>query len=196
MIQWMHALSKSWVATLLMGGLTLSFVVWGIADVFTGGSTAAVASVGGTDIGTQEFQRSYKNFLRNQGQQMGMDITPDMAQKMGLAQVALQQMVGRTALDNEAGRLGLTTSDAAVAQNVRAMSPFRGALGTFDRPTFVQAINNAGYHRGAVPGRSAPGDDARPALPGGGRQFRGARRPMPRRCSPISTKSAPPIMWC
>ena len=58
MIQWMHALSKSWVATLLMGGLTLSFVVWGIADVFTGGSTTAVASVGGTDIGAQEFQRS------------------------------------------------------------------------------------------------------------------------------------------
>jgi len=145
MIQWMHALSKSWVATLLMGGLTLSFVVWGIADVFTGGSTSAVASVGGTDIGAAEFQRSYKNFLRNQGRQMGMDITPDMAQKMGLPQVALQQMIGATALDNEAARLGLTTSDTALAQNVRAMTPFRGPLGTFDRATFLQAINNAGY---------------------------------------------------
>lgn len=145
MIQWMHALSKSWVATLLMGGLTLSFVVWGIADVFTGTSASAVASVGGTDIGTAEFQRSYKNFLRNQSRQMGMDITPDMAQKMGLPQIALQQMVGATALDNEAARLGLTTSDTAVAQNVRAMTPFRGPLGTFDRATFVQAINNAGY---------------------------------------------------
>jgi peptidyl-prolyl cis-trans isomerase D len=146
MIQWMHALSKSWVATLLMGGLTLSFVVWGIADVFTGSSSTAVASVGGTDIGTQEFQRSYKNFLRNQSQRMGMEITPDMAQKMGLPQVALQQMVGATALDNEAARLGLTTSDTAVAQYVRAMAPFRGALGTFDRPTFLQAISNAGYN--------------------------------------------------
>ncbi len=145
MIQWMHALSKSWVATLLMGGLTLSFVVWGIADVFTGVSTAGVATVGGTDIGAQEFERAYKNFLRNQGQQMGAEITPDMAQKMGLGQVALQQMVSRTALNNEAERLGLTTSDAAVAQNVRAMAPFRGTLGQFDRPTFVQAIQAAGY---------------------------------------------------
>jgi peptidyl-prolyl cis-trans isomerase D len=145
MIQWMHALSKSWVATLLMGGLTLSFVVWGIADVFTGSSTTAVASVGGTDIGAQEFQRSYKNFIRNQGQRMGMELTPEMAQKMGLPQVALQQMMGAVAIDNEAARLGLTTSDTAVAQYVRAMSPFRGALGTFDRPTFLQAINQAGY---------------------------------------------------
>jgi len=145
MIQWMHTLSKSWMATLLMGGLTLSFVVWGIADVFTGVGSNAVATVGSADIGTTEFQRAYKNFVRNQGQQMGAEITPDMAQKMGLAQVALQQLVSRTALNNEADRLGLTTSDAAVAQNVRAMAPFRGTLGQFDRPTFVQAIQAAGY---------------------------------------------------
>ena len=145
MIQWMHTLSKSWMATLLMGGLTLSFVVWGIADVFTGASTAAVATVGGTDIGQQEFQRTYRNFLRIQGQQMGTEITPEMAQKMGLGQVALQQMVSRTALNNEAKKLGLTVSDAVVAGNVRAMAPFRGTLGQFDRRVFVQAINTAGY---------------------------------------------------
>jgi peptidyl-prolyl cis-trans isomerase D len=133
------------MATLLMGGLTLSFVVWGIADVFTGASTAAVATVGGTDIGQQEFQRTYRNFLRIQGQQMGTEITPEMAQKMGLGQVALQQMVSRTALNNEAKKLGLTVSDAVVAGNVRAMAPFRGTLGQFDRRVFVQAINTAGY---------------------------------------------------
>jgi peptidyl-prolyl cis-trans isomerase D len=145
MIQWMHALSKSWVATLLMGALALSFVVWGIADVFTGISTSGVATVGSTEISAQEFQRAYRNFVRNQGQQMGTEITPDMAEKMGLGQVALQQMVSRTALNNEAQRLGLTTSDAAVAQSVRSMAPFRGTLGTFDRATFVQTVQTAGY---------------------------------------------------
>jgi peptidyl-prolyl cis-trans isomerase D len=145
MIQWMHRLSKSWVATLLMGGLTLSFLVWGIADVFTGVSTNGVATVGGTDISQPEFQRVYRNFVRNQGQQMGTEITPDMAQKMGLGQVALQQLVSRTALNNEAKRLGLTASDAAVARNVRGMAPFRGTLGQFDRPTFLQAVSTAGY---------------------------------------------------
>ena len=145
MIQWMHALSKSWVATLLMGGLTLSFVVWGIADVFTGASTAGVASVGGTEISAQDFQRGYRNMQRTQSQQMGMEITPEMATKMGLPQAALQQMISGTAANNEAASLGLTVSDTQVAQYVRAMAPFRGALGTFDRPTFMQAINNAGY---------------------------------------------------
>lgn len=145
MIQWMHALSKSWMATLLMGGLTLSFVVWGIADVFTGASTTSVASVGGTDISAQDFQRGYRNVQRSQSQQMGTEITPEMAVKMGLPQAALQQMISSTAANNEAKSLGLTVSDTAVAQYVRAMAPFRGALGTFDRQTFVQALNNAGY---------------------------------------------------
>jgi peptidyl-prolyl cis-trans isomerase D len=145
MIQWMHTLSKSWFATLLMGGLTLSFLVWGIADVFTGSSSSAVATVGPADIQQQEFTRTYKNFIRNQGQQMGAEITPEMAQKMGLGQVALQQVISRTALDNEATRLGLTTPDAEVAQNVRAMQAFRGPLGTFDKTAFGQAIGNAGY---------------------------------------------------
>jgi peptidyl-prolyl cis-trans isomerase D len=146
MIQWLHGLSKSWVATLLMGALTLSFVVWGIADVFTGASSTAVATVGGTDIDQAEFSRAYRNFLRNQGQQMGTEITPEMAQKMGLGVVALQQMIGRTALDNEARRLGLTTADAQVVQNIRAMPAFRGPMGQFDRTTFLQLVQNAGYN--------------------------------------------------
>jgi len=145
MIQWMHGLSKSWAATLLMGVLGMSFVVWGIADVFTGGSSNAVATIGRTEINQFEFQRIYRNFVRNQGQQMGTEVTPEMAQKMGLPQVALQQLVSRTALNNEATRLGLVTSDAAVAQNVRSMAPFRGVTGQFDRPTFMQAIQGAGY---------------------------------------------------
>jgi peptidyl-prolyl cis-trans isomerase D len=145
MIQWMHTLSKSWMATLLMGGLTLSFIVWGIADVFNGGTTGAVASVGSTDIGPQEFERTYRNLLRSQSQRTGTDITPEMAEKMGLGRVALDQMIIRAALANEADKLGLTTSDGAVAQSVRAIPQFRGTLGQFDRPTFMQTISNAGF---------------------------------------------------
>ena len=46
MLQWMHRISTSWVASLFMGALALSFVVWGIADVFVGMNTTALATVG------------------------------------------------------------------------------------------------------------------------------------------------------
>jgi peptidyl-prolyl cis-trans isomerase D len=145
MIQWMHALSKSWIATLLMGGLALSFVLWGIGDIFRGGVSDAVAVVGNTQIEQGAFSRAYRNMIRNQGAQMGTEITPEMAQKMGLGQVTLQQMVSRTALDNEAAARGLTTPDSAVAQDVRLMNAFRGPTGQFDRASFQQALQNAGY---------------------------------------------------
>jgi len=69
----------------------------GIADVFTGVSTAGVATVGFQRHRRPGIPAHLQEFLRNQGQQMGAEITPEMAQKMGLGQVALQQMVSRTA---------------------------------------------------------------------------------------------------
>lgn len=145
MIQWLHKLSKHWLATLLMGGLTLSFVVWGIADVFTISGSTAVATVGGTDITTDAFQRTYKNFIQSEGQRMGGALTPDMAQKLGMDKVVLQQMEIRAAMDNEADSLGLTTSDADLAGQVRAIPAFKGVLGNFDKATFDQVIGRAGY---------------------------------------------------
>jgi peptidyl-prolyl cis-trans isomerase D len=146
MIQWMHQLSKSWVASLLMGGLALSFMVWGIADVFTGQGSSALATVGSTEISSQDFSRTYRNFLRNQSQQMGMELTPDIAQKMGLDQAALQQLVSRTALDNSVARMDLTTTDAQIAQQVRALPAFKGGSNEFDHNVFLQVIQNAGYN--------------------------------------------------
>jgi len=145
MLQWMHRISTSWIASLFMGALALSFVVWGIADVFTGMNSTALATVGSTEISSDAFTRSYRNFLRNESQQMGSEITPDMAQKMGLGNVALQQLLSRTALDNSAERFGLTTPDAQLAQNVRSLPSFQGATGKFDHDTFLRVVQNAGY---------------------------------------------------
>ena len=146
MIQWMHQLSKSWMATILMGGLALSFMVWGIADVFTGQTATALAAVGSTEISAQEFSRFYRNTLRNQSQQTGMTLTPEIAQKMGLDQASLQQLISQSAIDNEAKRLDLSTSDAELAQQIRALPAFKGATGQFDHNMFLQVINSAGYN--------------------------------------------------
>ncbi len=145
MIQWMHRLSKSFVATMLMGVLALSFVVWGVGDIFTGVSQTAVATVGGTNIEGTTFQRNYRNFLRIQTQQTGTEITPEMARAMGLGQTALQQMLDRQALDNYAADLGIVAGDAQVAQTIQSIEGFRGPTGQFNYQNFLQAISTAQY---------------------------------------------------
>ncbi len=145
MLQWMHRLSTSWVASLFMGALALSFVVWGIADVFTGMVTTSLASVGSAEISSTTFQRNYRLFIKAQSGQMGTEITPEMAQRMGLGNIALQQLISRTALDASANRLGLTTPDAAVRANVFANTTFAGGTGKFDHNQFLTIIQQSGY---------------------------------------------------
>lgn len=145
MIQWMHRLSQSWVATILMGGLALSFVVWGIADIFTGASSTSVATIGSTQIDSTLFQRDYRNYLRQQSQQMGTEITPEMAQKMNLGETALRQLISRTAIDNEVARQHLTVSTDALQSYVWAIPAFQGLTGKFDHDRFLSVMQQYGY---------------------------------------------------
>ena len=46
MLQELRKWSKSWISSLFLGGLAVSFVVWGIADVFRSNVSTTVASVG------------------------------------------------------------------------------------------------------------------------------------------------------
>ena len=147
MIEWFHRVSKSWLATLLMGALALSFVIWGVADVFTGQSSTALATVGGTEIDGASFQRTYRTMMRSEGQRMGIDLTPDMAQKMGLGTATLQQMISRAALDNYAEKLGIVASDAQVVAAVHDIPSFRGPTGQFDHTVFLGAIQAASRWR-------------------------------------------------
>lgn len=145
MLQRMRNFSKSWISSIFLAGLALSFGVWGIADIFHGNTDTSVASVGGEKISYDLFQRDYRNFLKGAGNQLGHDVTPDEAHARGLDKEALQSELSRTALDLEVARQGLTATDAQVSSAIRAQAAFRGPLGGFDRETFLYRIQNAGF---------------------------------------------------
>src|SRR5438874_7714515 len=64
MLQKMRKYTKSWISSLFLGLLALSFGVWGIADIFRGNSDTSVASVGSEKIPVELFQRDYRNVTR------------------------------------------------------------------------------------------------------------------------------------
>ncbi len=145
MLQQMRAFSKSIFATLLMGVVSLSFVVWGIADIFKGRTETDVVTIGSFSVDQQLFQRDYRNFLRTEGQRLHQDVTPELARKMGFANTVLDRIVNRYALDGVVGGLGLTASDSDVSSNIRSMQAFNGPLGGFDRNTFERQLQQLGY---------------------------------------------------
>lgn len=145
MLQEMRKYTKSWVSSLFLGMLALSFGVWGIADIFKGNADTTVASIGDTKIPQETFQREYQNMIRNMGQQTGQAVTPEQARALGLGNQTLQRMISRAAVDNIVKRLGLTVSDAAISTQVRSIRGFAGPLGTFDHETFVRLIQQSGF---------------------------------------------------
>ena len=157
MLQEMRKYAKSWVSSIFLGALALSFAVWGIADVFRGSPDTDVFTLGSTTVGVDTFQQEYRDALRS----AGVALPPDQAKAM--AQHVLDTMTLRTALDVLAQRLGLTVADARLQQQIQAIGAFSGPLGTFDHDKFVAVLAQHGYSEASFVARSRQ-DTARTQL--------------------------------
>ena len=140
MLQEMRKYTKSWISSLFLGALAVSFALWGIADIFKGGSDANAFTVGSTSVPIQVFQRDYQNQTRRLG-----TVLPPEGQKI-LGQQVLDRLTLTTSLDLVATDLGLTVSDTRIRQEIQSIPEFNGPLGNFDHDTFLSAINRAGFN--------------------------------------------------
>ncbi|MBV9418546.1 MAG: SurA N-terminal domain-containing protein, partial [Alphaproteobacteria bacterium] len=119
MLQTMRKFARGWISSIFLGGLALSFALWGIADIFRGGSSTTVFTVGSSEASLPEFQREYHNALRN-----NQITAPTPEQSRALAQSVLDRMMLRQALDNLTASLGVTASDARVRQDIQSSPVF------------------------------------------------------------------------
>lgn len=118
----------------LMGMLILGLGGFGVTS-FTGGVTK-VASVGDTDISTNDYARALQTQINALSQQFGKALTLQEAMAFGIDQQVLQSVLTRAALDNETAKVGISVGDAVVANELMAMDSFKGVSGTFDREAY------------------------------------------------------------
>ena len=133
------------IMSVLFGVLIVSFGLWGIGDIFKGYGQSSLASIGKTEISTEQFRTLYTDKLQQIGRQIGRPMTPDQARRFGLDRQVLQQIIAEAALDEEARRLGLAQSDAAIVREISADPNFAGADGKFDPQRFAYALRQFGY---------------------------------------------------
>jgi peptidyl-prolyl cis-trans isomerase D len=152
MLRGIHKASSTWIGravmAVVMGGLVVSFAIWGIGDIFRGFGANSVAKIGGTEISIPQFQQYYTDKLQQFGRQSGRVITPDQARAIGLDRQVLGQLVAETTLDEQAKKLRLGLSDPDIAQRITSDPSFLGLNGQFDRQRFEQVIRNAGFTEG------------------------------------------------
>src|ERR1700690_3185804 len=106
MLRGIHKASSTWlgrgVMAVIMGGLVVSFAIWGIGDVFRGFGLNSAIKIGGTEISIEQFRQFYTERLQQLGRQVGRPITTDQARATGIAQQVIGQLVAETTLHEQA----------------------------------------------------------------------------------------------
>ena len=146
MLQRMNKISKSWISSLFLGVLAISFgVFFNIRDVITGvSSDNTVATVGSAKISGDAYKRNYDQYMKQMTQQ-NPGLTPEIARAMGSPQRVLQEMIDQATIDSLGSNLGMAVTDDQVDAMIRQTSTFRDASGNFDYNQFLRALDSAGY---------------------------------------------------
>lgn len=129
---------KSTIVWLLLGLMILGLGGFGVTS-FSGGSTA-IGSVGSTRITAQDYARALRNQMNAYAQQTGQPLTMAQAQAIGLPQAVQTQLIAAAALEEQAGRLGVSVGDERVRQIILQADAFKGPTGSFDRAAYGEVL--------------------------------------------------------
>ncbi len=140
--------AASWLAKILFALLILSFAAWGVGDYLSPEVDDAVAQVGESEIGAEEFRREYSRQFNEWRRRLGGNMTPEIAAQIGLPQEVLRAAVRRRLVELEAGRLGLAVGDGQVRRAIEEDPNFGGRLGGFDRALFERVLLTNGLTEG------------------------------------------------
>ncbi len=149
----------TWIAKFFIGLLVMSFAVWGVADIFGGYGAQTVATVGDTEISSQEYQTEFQRELRSLSTRLNRNITVDDARSMALDSQILLRLIGDAAIETQAKSLGLNVTGKAVGARLKREAAFKDSTGNFSQERFYRLLQANGLseqmfmqrqHRGLV----------------------------------------------
>ncbi|MDQ6967711.1 MAG: SurA N-terminal domain-containing protein [Mariprofundaceae bacterium] len=144
MLEIMRNQAQSWLAKLILGGIALSFGLWGIGDYFTGSRVAYVAEVDGKPISNLSFSQTYERQLNSYRAMLGQQFSKALIKQLGVKDNTLQTMINRQLMLDEASRMGLVTSDTTLLSYVQNNPTFQQA-GRFDPQRYHTFTRNMGF---------------------------------------------------
>ncbi len=146
MLEFLRRSASSFVVKILLGLLIASFALWGIRDIFNGGTNAAaVATVGGTDVSAELYRTEFAQELKRLSQVLGKPLSHDQALAMGLDSMVISRLINTAVIQQGAKDLGVLASTSAVVDEVHNTKAFQDAQGRFDRNTFDRLLSENGF---------------------------------------------------
>lgn len=147
MLSYIRSFAKSPVAVAIFGLLIISFLVFGIGDVFRAQTARdAVVQAGSRVINSQAFKERFDAYRKQVEAQNGnQPITTEQAAQAGLDKGLVDQLASSESFAELFHRIGITPSDKLVVSKIRENQAFFDPVtGKFDRPTYQQRLAQAG----------------------------------------------------
>src|SRR5574344_705217 len=141
MITWMQRHKKwlvitIWISTIAFVGA--GFVGWGSYDY--GNKGGVVAKVGNKEVTVEDYSQEYNNLFQEYSRLFGDSFNKELAEQMGLKDIAFRQVLKKTLLLNFADSLNLEATDEDIARELAKYEMFLKD-GKFDKDTYIKVLN-------------------------------------------------------
>lgn len=144
MLAQLRKLTRGFVAWVLLALLAVAFAIWGVPS-FNSAISPHVAEVGGRNITPAQLTRELDLTLRGE-RQRGNNIARQDAIDAGLHNRLLENLIGRFAIRHYADKIGVSASDALVAEAIREIPQVNNPVsGAFDEASYAQFLDQLGY---------------------------------------------------
>jgi len=143
MLDILRSKSRSVLTYVLFGIIIIVFVVsFGPGSqgcqVTSLAQTTAV-EVDGYVVSADDYEQHYAQLFRNYQARVGQTFTRELADQLGLRNVAMNQLTDRALVIQEARRRGLEVTDAELSRVVQSLPAFQTA-GRFDRELYTRSV--------------------------------------------------------
>lgn len=133
--------ASGWVAVVIVGALIISFAFWGVSSYF-GGGNVLVATVNGSEIKYQTFQRSFYSLRQQMQSALGGDVLSleqeEFVKEQTLLKLVDTELVNQIIKDN-----GLRVSNVKVVETIKNLEFFKSEKG-FERLKYERAVSSMG----------------------------------------------------
>jgi peptidyl-prolyl cis-trans isomerase D len=143
MLATIRAFTNSWAAKIILGLVIVSFVVFGIGNrtMLHASISNAVITAGPRSVGPADFKRAYDNYIARVQQQVGQQITPELAAANGLDQRVAQGLATSEAFAAMLTKMGVRPSDRLIASEIQKIPAFFDQVsGRFDRNSYLKRL--------------------------------------------------------
>lgn len=139
MLRMMRDNASSWIIKVMLSAIVIVFIFWGVGS-FRSQRVGRAAMVNGKTITIDEYRKNFDRLINQYERSFNRKLDAEMIKMLNLKQQALDQLIDREVLRQEAQRLGFRVSESELIESIQGNELFQRA-GTFDNSLYKRILD-------------------------------------------------------